>query len=324
MAKKKTTAVNYLLVDDSGSMFNRMSAVTAGMNKLIGKLKAEVPDSELSIIYFGQSYAVETKGKAKDVNVPHYHPQQNCTALYNGIITALSALRKEKADYKSLTIVTDGLENVNNSFLQTAKMAIVNARKNNITVALIATGVDANSIATGLGIDLDLVANFASDNAEVAIGTMADVQVRSSKGQRTALTSLERAAIEKSPEEIAKEEGEELVTLAKLQKMLTKMYEEDAGQFFSVCFKSRTPPYKTRTYGKARFNVPSKVKGDAGKGAAYSPLDKKLVACYVLDKYPAGDPKGKEGEPLGFRSVPLEGIIALRAGGKAYRVKTGG
>lgn len=335
MAKKKT-AVNYLLIDASGSMRSRIQAVREGEASFVSKLQEEVPDSRLVIVYFGGTYVPQYAGKAE--NCPPrgtFGADLGTTCLWGAFEKSIKELLAETADYKSLTLMSDGDDTGNSMWCPTASRAgvknlIVQARTSGVQIGLIGTGIDAYGLAGLLGIEGDNVAEFTGDerSTKQVLDSYGSAVTRSSKGGKMGLTSLERASIEESPEDIAAREGEELVTLNKVAKLLSEMYKNDRTQFFSVCFKKRTPPYKNRTYGKAQFHVSSQMKAD-GPGAAYDFLEKKLVPCWVHDIITAEDLSGskskqKVGSLTGFRSIPLDGILALRCGGKKYRVKTGG
>lgn len=330
---QKKTAVNYLLVDGSGSMASRTTAVDEGLESIIAKLKKEVPESKLVVIFFGSQYAVQFNGLVKNCPKLTYGAIFGQTALWGSLLWALNALAAERADYKSLTVLSDGEDTGNQEWCRAASRekaaeTVKVAAGFGCNIGLMATGIDAFGLATTLGIKEEMTTQFepTGKGATRSMKAYSDVVVRSSRGERTALTQLERNAIDESPEDIAKREGEELITLNKAAKLLQKMYEEGVNQFFSVSFKARTPPYANRTYAQARFNVVSKMKGANGAGAAYNFLEKKLVPVWVMDKYTAEDAKSgkKEGDVTGFRSIPLDSLIAIRAGGKAYRVKTGG
>lgn len=320
---KIKTSVNYLLVDASGSMTCRTAAVREGLISFTGKLKFEAPQSRLVIVFFGSQYMQKYAGLAADVNVPLYSADLGGTCLWGAYEKSLSELISESADYKSLTLMTDGQDTGNSNWCAGASREgaikkVAQARKLGVQIGMLGTGIDVAGLAVTLGIDSDNVAEFKGDerSTKASLGSYGSAVARTAKGGKMALTSLERAAIDESPEEIAAREGEELVTLKRVAKLLSDMYKNDVNQFFSVAFKKRTPPYNTRTYGKAQFHVTSKMKAD-GPGAAYDFLEKKLVPCWVHDL-------DEKGAVTGFRSIPLEGILALRCGGKKYRVQTGG
>lgn len=120
-----------------------------------------------------------------------------------------------------------------------------------------------------------------------------------------------------TPEELAAKNGEELVTLARAQKLLKEFSEEPAKVFFSVTFIKRTPPYELRTIARAQFGVKKHLKGG---DRAYTPTDYDLLCVYDQD---AIDKKTglKTG---GYRSINLDQIVCFKLHGKGYRVKTGG
>lgn len=90
------------------------------------------------------------------------------------------------------------------------------------------------------------------------------------------------------------------------------------GQIFSVDFVKRTD--KTIRTMSARRGV---KKGVKGVGQAYDPKAKNLLTVYDMHKL---DPsresnRGKsvdEMEKGAFRMINLEGLVALRMGGKTY------
>lgn len=334
---KAKTAVNYLLVDASGSMQSRVSAVREGLLSFCHKLRDDVPDSRLVIVFFGSQYVQQYAGPAGKADIPQYSANLGGTCLWGSYEKSLAALMAETADYKSLTLMSDGDDTGNQNWCAGASKAGVQqkvreARELGIQIGMVGTGMDAYGLASVLGIDGENVAEFKGDakSTKAVLDNYGTAVSRASTGGKMGLTSLERASIDESPEDIAAREGEELITLNRAAKILSAMYKDDINQFFSVCFKKRTPPYKNRTYGKAQFHVTSKMKAD-GPGAAYDFLEKKLVPCWVHDKVEAGEEKGKVkvgdvkvGDVTGFRSIPLDGILALRCGGKKYRVQTGG
>lgn len=329
MSKAKT-ATNFLLVDRSGSMHSRAYDTAKSINAFVKNLKEEVPNSKLVVAYFDDSYVVMYNGIVRDC--PHLgYVARASTSL----IKALSELMEDSADYKSLTVISGGSDTGNEMWCRdaskaAAQQAVAGAKKAKVNVGLLATGSDAMNLGAVLDIDPDLQAEFKPVDEGVMRGAAvySKAVARGSKGGSASLTTLERASIEESPEEIAAKNGEELVTQAKVKKLLKQMYKDDVGQFFSVTFKKRTPPYKVRTFGQAQFHVTSKMKAD-GAGATYDFLEKDLVPCWVHDKLTADDlqdskSKQKVGDVTGFRSIPLDGILAVRAGGKKYRVQTGG
>lgn len=335
MKTKPKGAVNYLLVDSSGSMRDRTSAVGRGLENCVKKLKAEVPESRLVIVFFNGNYEQKYAGKVIDLKEVPFYAAEGTTHLWGSILRSLGALAEETAQYKSLTVISDGDDQGNGEWCReasrgTVARAVKTAKQNGVNIGLLATGYDGFGLAKTLGLEEENVAEFKGDEkgTERAIGVYTDAMVRSSTGRRMGLTALERAAIDESPEELAAKNGEELVTLNKAAKLLQTMYTEDVNQFFSVQFKKRTPPYNVRTYNRARFHVVSKMVGAQGSGAAYNFLEKKLVPVWVMDKYTdeakAKKARKKVGDEEGFKSIPLDGILAVRAQGKAFRVKTGG
>ena len=75
------------------------------------------------------------------------------------------------------------------------------------------------------------------------------------------------------------------------------------GTIFSVKFIKRTTG-ETRDM-VCRFGTVNKVKGDAGSGPAYDALDKGLLPVWDM-------------QAEGFRSIPLENIIAIKIKGQVY------
>ncbi len=64
--KKKKTAVNYLLVDASGSMECRKGATQEGLDSFVAKLQKEVSDSRLVVMFFSNTCEQKYAGLAKD------------------------------------------------------------------------------------------------------------------------------------------------------------------------------------------------------------------------------------------------------------------
>ena len=83
------------------------------------------------------------------------------------------------------------------------------------------------------------------------------------------------------------------------------------GQFFSVTFKARGTGEERTIVGRTGVR-----KGVTGQGMRYSPADKDAITVWDNGNVP--NAKGKKSE--GHKTVPLNDIREVRAGGAKFRV----
>ena len=78
----------------------------------------------------------------------------------------------------------------------------------------------------------------------------------------------------------------------------------DDGRFFTVCFTKRTTGEERVM--NARLGVKKHLRGGELK---FDPKEKNLLICY-------------DAKSNGYRSIPLEAVHWVKAGGREYHVKT--
>jgi hypothetical protein len=83
------------------------------------------------------------------------------------------------------------------------------------------------------------------------------------------------------------------------------------GQFFSVTFKTRGTGEERTIVGRTGVR-----KGVTGQGMRYSPADKDAITVWDNGNVPNAEGKKSEGH----KTVPLNDIREVRAGGAKFRV----
>lgn len=91
----------------------------------------------------------------------------------------------------------------------------------------------------------------------------------------------------------------ETITLSKAKNMM----ENSKGKFFTVCFIKKTDG----TYREMNARIGVSV-GVNGTGRSFKPSDYDLLGVYDMQKH-------------AHRMVNLRGMVALRLGGNAYKVR---
>lgn len=174
----KQRIFNFLILDESGSMFSIKKQAVDSVNETLQSVRAaqkKYEDQEhlVSFVSFnsdGVKTLIDRKEAmvAEDITMEQYNP--NCgTPLYDAIGKAVSNLRKSVAenDKVLVTIITDGYENASTEYNQHSIKAMTEELgKKGWTFAYIGANQDVKAVSDGLGIKNSM--SFQS----TAVGTM--------------------------------------------------------------------------------------------------------------------------------------------------------
>lgn len=205
-----------LVVDCSGSMMGSEKDVVGGIMNVINEQKKN-KNGTCSVSLYEFASTVEEKFIGKDVNEinDYKYDLRGCTALYDGIGTAIDNIGKwladtpedERPEKNLIVIMTDGLENASKKYKcsQIKEMIKHQEDKYNWTFMYLGSDLSDSRDADSLGITLkaattksDLGAAYATINAVTSTyrDTVGDVSAKMfafSKAADTCATTLNAA-----------------------------------------------------------------------------------------------------------------------------------
>lgn len=194
--KQMTTTHIYFIIDQSGSMEPRVPQVYSGFKEFIQDQKSIGCEGIVSVLFFNTgSELVMDKMPLKDVKElePGSYRPSGCTALYDAMGTALSRLKEEHGETKTIMIViTDGEENSSFQFQQQNIRDLINDTKAYVKTVFLGSNQDAVLNGANLGIDVSM--DYLDNNLETAMrGTSAAVnRYRSAGTESIEFTQTER------------------------------------------------------------------------------------------------------------------------------------
>lgn len=136
-----------LLLDKSGSMYERIDDTIGGLNSFVDDIKIRYPDSVFSLYHFSDKcQEIFTKKPITDVEPftkEDYSPSGN-TALYDSMGLILSTYKTGK-----FVIMTDGCENASTKFSKTSIKNMISASSLDVTYI----GADVSEATEDFGIE---------------------------------------------------------------------------------------------------------------------------------------------------------------------------
>lgn len=154
------------IVDESGSMYNSISDVLGGFEKVLDEHKSETSGScAISFYKFNQEVTEIYKGKdikdVKPLTRKDYSPG-GCTAMFDGIGTAIDNIGKwlsdmpeyERPEKNIIVIMTDGEENSSSKYDMSKVKEMIKEQETKYNWSFVYLGTDINttSYADTLGI----------------------------------------------------------------------------------------------------------------------------------------------------------------------------
>ena len=173
MAKKsKAQPVEIVVIADrSGSMASIKNDAIGGFNTFLEEQKAVKGEANLTLVLFDDKYEVPVDAqpiKSVEPLTEKTFVPRGMTAMNDAIGRALTVLEAKAPEKVIVCILTDGHENASREFNTTqVKGLITKAEGRGWQVVYLAANQDAFAVGATLGVNPNLVQNFAATGAGI-------------------------------------------------------------------------------------------------------------------------------------------------------------
>jgi len=180
----RTTVLNLIILDESGSMSDVTRQTVSGCNETINTIKATQKELGETQEHFVNIYAFQSEGdrpsrylikgahasEVEPITLEDYQPC-GCTPLYDAVGATLADLKAKARQYEaavgSVTIITDGMENSSREYSHAqVKQMIDELKAQGWNFNFIGANIDVECTAHSLGISNYLKFESSAESVE--------------------------------------------------------------------------------------------------------------------------------------------------------------